>query len=188
MIWTQYEPHPWVFSYFTLTVSTLDSFIASRHWHRSNPGSFFEQFFNSRTKGNERNFPKKVNLRWSFEQLPCIRLSRPGFVDFLDPAVKISLSGAFHSFQYFLCSWSGCQVNLEKLKVSKRWGVGGLPFALPSSQGFAVRACWRMLWCSRKSSCFDFFFIRVLSLARMELTWKYLMILNCSLCPPVWWH
>ena len=122
MIWTQYEPLPWVFAYFTLTVSTLDSFIASRHWHRSNPGSFFEQFFNSKTNGNERNFPKKVNLRWSFEQLPCIRLSRPGSVGSFDPPVKISLSGEFHSLQCFLCSWSGCQVNLEKLKVRQTLG------------------------------------------------------------------
>ena len=134
---------------------------------------------------------KKVNLWWSFEQLPCIRLFHPGFVDSLDPAVKISLSGAFHSFQYFLCSWSGCRVNLEKVKV--RWNFVGaelvaLPFALPSSQGFAVRACRRILWCSRKSSCFDFFFIRVLSLARMELTWNCVNIWKKDSFPPVWWH
>ena len=45
-------------TYFTLTFSTSDSFIAWRHWHRSKPGSFFEQFFNSDIKHNE---PQSLN-------------------------------------------------------------------------------------------------------------------------------
>ena len=36
--------------------------------------------------------------------------------------MKNFLSGEFHSLQSFLCSWSGCRVNLEKLKVRQRLG------------------------------------------------------------------
>ena len=53
-----------------------------------------------------------------------------------------------------------------------------LPFAFLASHGLAARASWRILWCSRKSSVFDFFFVTVLSLARMELTCKLTL----------WWH
>ena len=134
-------------------------------------------------KHSQRNFLKKlVNLWWSSQQLPCTRLSCPGSLGL----VKNCLSEGSHNSQSLLCSWSGSQVNLEILG-SDNHRCGSLPFALLPSHGLAARACWRILWCSRKSSFFDFFLVRVLSLARMELTCNSLVRFK-RYFPPPWWY
>ena len=119
----------------TLTVSTLDSFIACKHWHRSNPGSRFAQFLNSKIKSNQINalFKVVVDLQWGFQQLPCTRLSPPKC--FLP--LKNFLSEGSRSLQSFLCNWTGSRVNL---------GIHGMVRAITDGLAYHLHFWHRMDW------------------------------------------
>ena len=59
------------------------------------------------------------------------------------------------------------------------------PEAVLPSQGFAVKAWFRMFSSSKKLSFFDAFFEMVRSLARIEFAWKCVVVRNRIILPLV---
>ena len=182
---TYHNSHPnnMVFLFnFTLTLSALDSSIFCRHSQRSNPGVLFEQCFNSAVRFLIKRKKRRSREEKLFiEQIrPAMRFSAADLHPFTSSRiVEFSVKGVPQPSMF---AWQLVKVSSKpqgnKVSQTGMWQSesSGSPEAVLPSQGFAVRACFRMFSSSKKSSFFDFFFEIARSLARIELAWKCVVI------------
>ena len=122
----------------------------------------------------------RSDLQWGYRPRSCTHSPRP--------ESRNSQSKGCRSLRCLLDSWSKSQANLKETKSDRlQCKSKGSPEAVLRSQGFAVRACFRMFSSSKKSSFFNTFFEMVRSLARIELAWKCAVIRKRIILPLVWW-